>query len=51
VRYVVNRLRYLADDGAAGRILAALARMPDRLARSHVTIKLWDVMGIAAQRA
>lgn len=51
IRYIVNRLRYLAGDGLAGRLLATLAHMPDGVAQAHVTIKLWDVMGIAAQRA
>jgi 2-polyprenyl-3-methyl-5-hydroxy-6-metoxy-1,4-benzoquinol methylase len=50
VRYIVNRLRYLAGDGVAGRVLAGLRHMPEAVAQGHLTIKLWDVMGIAAQR-
>jgi SAM-dependent methyltransferase len=51
VSYIVNRLRYLAGHGAAGRLLRVGSRMPSRLAAGHVAIKLWDVMGIAARRA
>ena len=50
VRYIVNRLRYLAGDGAAGRLFGAMTHMPARVAAGHVTIKLWDVMGMAARR-
>ena len=50
VRYIVNRLRYLAGNGAAGRLFQAMSHMPARLAAGHITIKLWDVMGIAARR-
>lgn len=51
LRYIVNRLRYLAGDGLAGRTLGALTRMmPESIAQGHVTIKLWDVLGVAAQR-
>jgi hypothetical protein len=27
-----------------------LQHVPEAVARSHISIKLWDVMGIAAQR-
>lgn len=51
LRYVVNRLRYLAGNGLAGRSLGAITRMmPERIAQGHVSIKLWDVLGVAAQR-
>ncbi len=50
IRYIANRLRYLAGTGMTGRLLAILRHMPEGIARGHVTIKLWDVMGIAAQR-
>jgi len=52
VRYIVNRLRYLAGAGAGAvrRLLDTMTRIPAPLAQGHVTIKVWDVMGVAAQR-
>ncbi len=50
VRYIASRLRYLAGHGTAGRLFAMLSHIPEAVARRHITIKMWDVMGIAAQR-
>src|SRR5262249_39452317 len=50
LRYVINRLRYLAGNGLTGRALAPLGLLPRALTNLHIRIKMWDVMGIAAQR-
>jgi SAM-dependent methyltransferase len=49
VRYVVNRLAYLAGDHPARHLVGLLKRLPERVLRSSVNIKLGDVMGLAAQ--
>jgi 2-polyprenyl-3-methyl-5-hydroxy-6-metoxy-1,4-benzoquinol methylase len=49
VNYVLNRLRYLTG-GAARPVFDTLMRLPESIRSAHVTIKLHDVMGIAAQR-
>lgn len=50
IRYILNRLRYLAGQRFPGRLIGMLQHVPEAVARSHISIKLWDVMGIAAQR-
>jgi len=49
VNYILNRLRYLTG-GAARPLFNALMRLPEGVRSAHVTIKLHDVMGMAAQR-
>ena len=49
VGYVINRLSYLAGDGSTGRALGTLKRLPARVLRTSLAIKLWDVLGLAAQ--
>ena len=51
INYVLQRLRYLLGEETLGRVMTPLLRLPSSLRESHVTIKLWDVMGIAAQVA
>jgi len=45
VRYIVNRLRYLAG----GRDAGAPTLVPAAIANLAVPIKLWDVMGLVAE--
>jgi SAM-dependent methyltransferase len=51
INYILNRLRYLADGGVGRRLIAPLTRLPEWIRRGHVTIKLWDVVAVAARRA
>lgn len=50
LRYIANRLSYLTRGGWSAGMFRALARMPETMARAHVTLKMWDVVGIAAAR-
>ena len=45
IRYILNRLRYLAGRRFPGRLIGMLQHVPEAVARSHISIKLWDVMG------
>lgn len=49
VAYVLHRLRYLIGAHSAGHVLDALKRLPAPILRASISIKLWDVMGLAAQ--
>jgi predicted SAM-dependent methyltransferase len=49
MRYIVNRLEYLLQDHPARRLIAVMRYLPDRVLRSRMTLKLWDVMGLAAR--
>jgi 2-polyprenyl-3-methyl-5-hydroxy-6-metoxy-1,4-benzoquinol methylase len=52
VSYVLNRLAYLAGEGRVSASLRRFERALPGFARSlHLTLKLFDVMGIAAVRA
>ena len=46
MRYILNRLQYLAGSGSA-----APTSIPQAVANWSVPIKLWDVMGLVVQRA
>jgi SAM-dependent methyltransferase len=50
LRYIMNRLAFLAGDGMIGRPLSAAARgLPPLLAQRQLTVKLGDVMAVAAR--
>jgi 2-polyprenyl-3-methyl-5-hydroxy-6-metoxy-1,4-benzoquinol methylase len=49
VSYVLNRLDYLLDNHPARKLIGGLKRLPERLLQSSITVKLWDVMGLAAR--
>jgi len=49
VRYVLNRLEYLLQDHATGRLIGRMKRLPQPLLQSSVTLKLWDVIGLVAR--
>ena len=47
--YVLNRLEYLLQDHPARTLLGGMKKLPERLLQSSMTLKLWDVMGLAAR--
>lgn len=49
INYVLRRLSYLMGGHAAHHVIDALLKLPARIREAHVTIKLRDVVGIAAQ--
>jgi SAM-dependent methyltransferase len=49
VSYVLNRLSYLARETPAGAAIRLLTSVAGPLKRVRVSLKLWDVMGVAAQ--
>jgi len=51
VSYVLNRLSYLARETPVAPAIRLLASAAGPLKRIRISLKLWDVMGIAAQRS
>jgi 2-polyprenyl-3-methyl-5-hydroxy-6-metoxy-1,4-benzoquinol methylase len=51
IRYVVNRMAYLASDHPGHRVVELLKKLPEAVLQSSVTLKMWDVMGLAARVA
>lgn len=49
VRYIMNRLAYLTRDTLAHPMIRGLGMVARPVGRIRVRLKLWDVMGIAAQ--
>ena len=49
IRYILDRLEYLMQDHSTARWVGKMKRLPDRLLRSSVTLKTWDVMGLVAR--
>ena len=49
LRYVVNRLDYLAREHPLRQLVRPLHLLPERVLRSSVSIKFGDVVGVAAR--
>jgi 2-polyprenyl-3-methyl-5-hydroxy-6-metoxy-1,4-benzoquinol methylase len=47
--YVLNRLAYLLQDHPTRHVIGSMKRLPERVLQSTITLKLWDVMGLAAR--
>ena len=49
LKYVLSRLEYLLADHPGRRVIGVLKRLPGRMLQSSITVKMWDVMGVAAR--
>jgi len=49
VSYIVSRLIFLLEQHPLGAVVRTLRHLPLFINRAHVSIKLWDVVGVAAQ--
>jgi 2-polyprenyl-3-methyl-5-hydroxy-6-metoxy-1,4-benzoquinol methylase len=47
--YLLKRLEYLLQDHSVRPLISGMKRLPERLLQSSITLKLWDVMGLAAR--